>query len=162
MNLHDAHHGIKKRKKPRRLGRGSGSGRGKTAGRGHKGQGQLAGWTTHPAFEGGQMPLARRIPKRGFHNQWARLVASVNVGTLAKLFASGEEVTPETLRSKGLLKTRYDLLKILGHGELPLKLKVSAHRFSRSAREKIEQAGGEVLVLAGPQAVSQRNHDKSA
>ncbi|MBL9122496.1 MAG: 50S ribosomal protein L15 [Planctomycetaceae bacterium] len=156
MKLHDVNTGIKKHKRPKRLGRGPGSGHGKTAGRGHKGQGQLAGWTAHPAFEGGQMPLARRIPKRGFNNQWARVIASLNVGELAELFAAGEEVTPATLRAKGLLKKRHDLLKILGHGELTIKLKVAAHRFSETARAKIEQAGGEVVILPGPQLVSER------
>jgi large subunit ribosomal protein L15 len=130
MNLNEVHRGIKKHKRSRRIGRGTGSGRGKTAGRGHKGQGQLAGWSAHPAFEGGQIPLARRIPKRGFNNQWARTIITVNVGTLGELFQAGEEVTSESLRGKGLLKTRHDLLKILGHGDLTIKLKVSAHRFS--------------------------------
>jgi large subunit ribosomal protein L15 len=157
MNLHDVNQGIKKHKRSRRVGRGPGSGRGKTSSRGHKGQGQLAGWSAHPAFQGGQMPLARRIPKRGFNNQWARTVASINVGTLAELFAAGEEVTPDSLRAKGMLKTRYDLLKILGHGELKVKLRISAHRFSETAREKIEKAGGEVVILAGPTPVSERN-----
>jgi len=160
MNLHDVHQGIKKNKRGRRVGRGPGSGHGKTAGRGHKGQGQLAGWSAHPVFQGGQMPLVRRIPKRGFNNQWALTVASINVAKLAELFKSGEEVTPETLQAKGLLKKRFDLLKILGHGDLSVKLKVSAHRFSRTAREKIEQAGGEVIVLAGRQPVSERSSDK--
>lgn len=156
MSLHEVHQGIKKHKRARRIGRGTGSGRGKTAGRGHKGQGQLAGWTAHPAFEGGQMPLARRIPKRGFNNQWARTIAEINVGTLAELFGAGEEVTIEAIQAKGLLKKRFELLKVLGHGDLSVKLKVSAHRFSRTAREKIEKAGGEVIVVPGPQEVSQR------
>jgi large subunit ribosomal protein L15 len=160
MNLHDVHQGIKKNKRGRRVGRGPGSGHGKTAGRGHKGQGQLAGWSAHPVFQGGQMPLVRRIPKRGFNNQWALTVASINVAKLAELFKSGEEVTPETLQAKGLLKKRFDLLKILGHGDLSVKLKVSAHRFSRTAREKIEKAGGEAIVLAGRQPVSERSSDK--
>lgn len=148
MNLHDVHQKIRKNKKPRRIGRGESSGQGKTAGRGHKGQGQLAGWTAHPAFEGGQMPLVRRVPKRGFHNQWAKTVATINVGELESLFDAGEEVTPEALKGNGRLKARYDLLKILGTGQLNKKLKVSAHRFSASAAEKIRAAGGEVIVLA--------------
>jgi large subunit ribosomal protein L15 len=134
MNIHDVHQKIKKNKKPQRLGRGESSGTGKTAGRGHKGQGQLAGWTAHPAFEGGQMPLVRRIPKRGFNNQWARIVVSVNLGELDELFSAGEEVTPETLKAKGRLKVRYELLKILGNGQLTKKLKISAHRFSASPK----------------------------
>lgn len=157
MNLHEVNQGIKKRKRKRRVGRGPGSGWGKTAGRGHKGQGQLAGWSQHPAFQGGQMPLVRRIPKRGFNNMWARTVASINVGALSELFGAGEEVSPESLRAKGVLKARYDLLKILGHGELSVKLRVAAHRFSQTAREKIEKAGGEAVILAGPKPVAERN-----
>ena len=147
MNLHDVNRGIKKHKKKLRVGRGSGSGHGKTAGRGNKGQGQLAGWTLHPAFEGGQMPLYRRIPKRGFNNRWALKVRTVNVGDLNESFEAGAEINPETLRQA--VKGRYDALKILGDGEVTKKLKVSAHQFSKSAAEKIKAAGGEVIVLPG-------------
>lgn len=147
MNLSDVHRGIKKHRKRLRIGRGVGSGRGKTAGRGHKGQGQLAGWTAHPAFEGGQMPLVRRVPKRGFNNQWALTVKAVNVGQLEAWFESGAEVTIEALRGSGKVKGRFDVLKILGDGELKKKLKISAHRFSKSALEKIQAAGGEAVVL---------------
>ncbi|HET6881269.1 MAG TPA: 50S ribosomal protein L15 [Pirellulales bacterium] len=147
MNLSDIHRGIKKHKKRLRIGRGLGSGRGKTAGRGHKGQGQLAGWTAHPAFEGGQMPLVRRVPKRGFHNQWALVVKAVNVGNLENWFDAGAEVTIESLRATGKVKGRFDVLKVLGDGELKKKLKISAHRFSKSALEKIQSAGGEAVVL---------------
>jgi large subunit ribosomal protein L15 len=153
MNLNDANRGIAKHKKRRRVGRGKGSGWGKTAGRGHKGQGQLAGWTMHPAFEGGQMPLARRVPKRGFHNRWGRSVGVVNLGDLDKLFKSGEEVNLESLQAKNLCKGVFDFLKVLGDGELTKKLKISAHRFSKSALEKIQQAGGEAVVLPGPAPV---------
>lgn len=151
MNLHDVNQGIKKHKKLNRVGRGSGSGHGKTAGRGHKGQGQLAGWTLHPAFEGGQMPLYRRIPKRGFNNRWAKFVRTVNVGELNETFEAGTEINPETLQ--GAIKGNYDVLKILGDGELTKKFKVSAHQFSKSAEEKIKAAGGEVVVLPGPAPV---------
>ena len=149
MNLNDVHRGIKKRKKRKRLGRGPGSGHGKTCGRGHKGQGSRAGWSVHPTFEGGQMPLVRRIPKRGFHNRWAQTVAIINVADLEKLFDDGAEVTPQTLKDGNLAKGRYDVLKVLGNGQLTKKLKVSAHRFSRSAAEKIQAAGGQVVVLPG-------------
>jgi len=149
MNLDDVHRGIHKHKKRKRIGRGPGSGHGKTAGRGHKGQASRAGWSRHPTFEGGQMPLVRRIPKRGFHNRWALLVAVVNVGDLEQRFQADDDVNPETLRANNLAKGRFDVLKILGDGQLTKKLKVSAHRFSKSAREKIEQAGGEVVVLPG-------------
>jgi large subunit ribosomal protein L15 len=153
MNLHDIHRGIKKHKKRLRIGRGIGSGRGKTAGRGHKGQGQLAGWTAHPAFEGGQMPLVRRVPKRGFNNRWAKTIKTVNVGELEGWFDPGAEVTLESLKASGKVKGRFDQLKILGDGELTKKLKISAHRFSGSALEKIKAAGGEAVVLPGPAPV---------
>ncbi len=147
MNLNDVHRGIKKNKRRRRIGRGIGSGHGKTAGKGHKGQRSRAGYSVHPTFEGGQMPLVRRIPKRGFNNRFALTVAIVNLEDLDKHFDDGAEVTPETLKGKNLAKGRYDLLKVLGNGDLTKKLKISAHRFSRSAIEKIEKAGGQTTVL---------------
>ena len=147
MNLDDVNSGIKKNKKRKRVGRGPGSGHGKTSGRGHKGQGQLAGWSAPPIFEGGASPLIRRIPKRGFNNRWAKSIAIINLGQLEQAFSSGDEVNHETLRAKHLAKGRYDVLKVLGMGELTKKLKISAHRFSRSAREKIEKAGGQAVVL---------------
>lgn len=107
------------------------------------------------------MPLVRRVPKRGFHNQFAATVATVNVSDLEKAFDEGGEVTPESLREHSLAKCRYDLLKVLGDGELTKKLKVSAHRFSKSAREKIEKAGGEVVELPGKAPVV-RNKQRSA
>jgi large subunit ribosomal protein L15 len=162
MNLHDVHRGIKKHKKRLRVGRGIGSGRGKTAGRGHKGQGQLAGWTAHPAFEGGQMPLSRRVPKRGFNNRWADQVKTVNVGDLEQWFDAGAEVTPEALAAAGRVKGRYDVFKVLGNGELTKKLKVSAHQFSKSALEKIKASGGEAVVLPGKAPVVKQPRKKKA
>ncbi|MBN2476677.1 MAG: 50S ribosomal protein L15 [Pirellulales bacterium] len=147
MNLNDVHRGITKHKRRKRLGRGTGSGHGKTCGRGHKGQRSRAGYSMRPSFEGGQMPLVRRIPKRGFNNRWALTVAVVNLGDLDKRFDDGAEVTPELLKEKNLAKGRHDVVKVLGDGELTKQLKISAHRFSRSAVEKIEKAGGEVVVL---------------
>ncbi|MBN2296849.1 MAG: 50S ribosomal protein L15 [Pirellulales bacterium] len=161
MNLDDVNRGITKNKKRRRVGRGTGSGRGKTCGRGHKGQGSRAGYSVHPTFEGGQMPLVRRVPKRGFNNRWALSVATVNIGDLEMAFDDGAEVTPQTLKEKSLAKQRYDVLKILGDGPLSKKLKVTAHRFSKSAKEKIEQAGGEVVVLPGKAPVI-KNKQKGA
>lgn len=162
MNLHDVHRGIKKHKKRLRVGRGIGSGRGKTAGRGHKGQGQLAGWTAHPAFEGGQMPLSRRVPKRGFNNRWAPQVKTVNLGDLEQWCEAGAEVTPETLEALGRVKGRYDVFKVLGDGELTKKLKISAHRFSKSALEKIKAAGGEAVVLPGKAPVVKQPRKQKA
>lgn len=153
MNLDDVHRGIQKKKKRKRLGRGPGSGHGKTAGRGHKGQKSRSGWSAHPIFQGGAMPLVRRVPKRGFNNKFALSVVAVNVGDLERVFAAGEEVNPETLRKHSLAKKRYDVLKILGNGELSKKLNVSAHRFSQSAQEKIEQAGGTITILADKKPV---------
>ena len=102
------------------------------------------------------MPLVRRVPKRGFHNRCAPRVAIVNVADLEASFDKGDEVTPESLRAKSLAKHRYDILKILGDGKLTKKLKVSAHRFSKSAIEQIEKAGGEVVILPGRTPVAQR------
>ncbi len=153
MNLEDVHRGIQKNKKRKRVGRGPGSGHGKTAGRGHKGQKSRSGWSASPIFQGGAMPLVRRVPKRGFNNKFALSVVAVNVGDLERVFEAGEDVNPETLKQRSLAKKRYDVLKILGNGELSKKLNVSAHRFSQSAQEKIEQAGGTVTVLAGKKPV---------
>jgi large subunit ribosomal protein L15 len=159
MNLADVNRGIHKHKKRKRVGRGPGSGHGKTSGRGHKGQGQLAGWSAPAIFEGGASPLIRRIPKRGFHNAFAKSVAAVNVGDLDKAFADGDEITLEILAKKDLAKGRYDELKILGNGQLTKKLKITAHRFSAQALEKIKKAGGEAnqLTKAKPPA----KHKKS-
>lgn len=153
MNLNDVHRGIRRNKPRKRIGRGIGSGHGKTATRGSKGQGSRSGSSTSPIFEGGQMPLVRRIPKRGFNNRWADTVAIVNLASLEKHFQSGEEVSPKALHGKGLLKGGFDLLKVLGEGELTKSLKVSAHKFSRTAAEKIEKAGGQAVVLPGKKPV---------
>ncbi len=153
MNLNDVHHGIQKNKARKRVGRGLGSGQGETAGRGSKGQGCRSGSSTSPIFEGGQMPMVRRIPKRGFSNRFAETVAIINLSSLESNFQSGEEVSGEALRVKGLIKGAYDQLKVLGNGELSKSLKISAHHFSRSAAEKIEKAGGQVVVLPGKKPV---------
>ena len=160
MNIDDVHRGIKRFKKRRRIGRGPGSGFGKTAGRGHKGQKSRAGWSRHATFQGGAMPLVRRVPKRGFNNPFALTVGTVNVGDLELVFETGDDVNPESLRAKSLAKSRWDVLKVLGDGELTKKLKVSAHRFSQSAKEKIEQAGGEVVVLPGKTPVRDKQKQK--
>ena len=149
MNLHDVHRGITKNKKRRRIGRGPGSGYGKTSSRGHKGQRSRAGHSQSAVFQGGAMPLVRRVPKRGFNNRFALKVATVNVSDLEARFESGAEVNPATLRENNLAKTSCDVIKVLGDGELTKKLTVSAHRFSKSAQEKIEKAGGQVVVLPG-------------
>lgn len=153
MKIHDVHQGICKNKRKKRLGRGTGSGLGKTSGRGHKGYFSRSGSSQHVAFQGGSMPMFRRIPKRGFNNKWALKVGEVNIRDLEAAFEAGEEVTPETLKAKNLASYRYDILKVLGDGELTKGLKVTAHRFSKSAKEKIEKAGGETIVLPGKKPV---------
>lgn len=160
MIINDVNRGIRKHKKRKRLGRGPGSGHGKTAGRGHKGQGSRSGSSRHPTFQGGTMPLVRRVPKRGFNNQWALSVVVVNVGQIDAAFDAGDEVTAESLAAKNLAKGRFDVLKILGDGELSKKLKISAHRFSKSAIEKIEKAGGEMVVLPGKTPVKVKQREK--
>ena len=136
MNINDVHKGIKKFRRRRRIGRGTGSGVGKTSARGHKGQHSRAGASQHPQFQGGAMPMFRRIPKRGFNNRFALQVLAINVGDLDQKFADGDEVTPESLAEKSLANGSFDVIKILGNGDLSKKLKVSAHRFSQSARGK--------------------------
>ncbi len=149
MKISDVNRGVHKNKKRMRVGRGPGSGKGRTAGRGNKGQGQLAGWSAPAIFEGGRMPIIRQIPKRGFHNRHGLLVAAVNVDDLEASFASNAEVTPKTIKEAGLAKGIWHELKILGDGKITKALKVSAHRFSGRAREKIEAAGGTVTLLPG-------------
>ncbi|HVT26763.1 MAG TPA: 50S ribosomal protein L15 [Lacipirellulaceae bacterium] len=149
MNITDIHRGVHKNRSRKRLGRGIGSGHGKTAGRGHKGQWARNGVSFLSIFEGGTMPLVRRVPKRGFNNRWAKTILVLNVGDLNGVFKSGDHVTPESLAAVNLAKGCYDELKILGDGEVTKKLKISAHRFSKSATEKITAAGGEAIVLAG-------------
>lgn len=148
MILNDVHVGIQKNKKRKRIGRGTGSGHGKTAGRGHKGFFSRSGSSRRTGFEGGQMPLFRRVAKRGFNNrQFAAEVAVINVGKLSDSFEAGATVTPEALAERGLIPSRFDELKILGDGELTKALTISAHRFSAGAEQKIAAAGGTVVVV---------------
>ena len=148
MILDDVHRGISKHKRRKRVGRGPGSGHGKTSGRGHKGYGSRAGARRRRGFQGGQMPLFRRMAKRGFNNKaFADVVAILNVATLEEVFKKGDTVDLESLQAKGLAKGRFDVLKILGQGELSKSLTVVAHRFSKSAIEKIEAAGGTIQVI---------------
>ena len=149
MILSDVHQGANKNKAPKRVGRGCGSGHGKTSSRGHKGQGSRRGASFRPMFQGGQKQLFRLVAKRGFNNSaHAAVVVALNVEQLQAAFAAGETVCPDSLKSKGLVKRNYDAIKILGDGELTVKLTVKAHRFSTSAEEKIRAAGGTVEVIA--------------
>jgi large subunit ribosomal protein L15 len=134
-------------RKNKRVGRGMGSGHGKTSTRGYKGQLSRAGASMRPGFEGGQMPLHRRLPKRGFTNIFRKEYVAVNLEKLAG-FEAGAKVDPEILKSKGIVKNLADGLKILGVGELPHALHIRAHKFSKSAKEKIEKVGGTIEVIA--------------
>ena len=131
--------------KQRRVGRGMGSGRGKTSGRGQKGQKSVSGFGQKRGFEGGQMPLHRRLPKRGFTNIFKKEYAVINVGRLAAL--EGDEFTPEVLVALGIVKKLGDGLKVLGSGYIARPIHVQAHLFSKSAQEKIQAAGGSVKVI---------------
>lgn len=146
MKLHELQPAEGAAKRPYRKGRGAGSGNGKTAGRGHKGQWARSGGGVRPGFEGGQMPLARRLPKRGFNNIFGTTYVPVNVSALEK-FENGSEITVETLREAGIVKNALDGVKILGNGALSKKLTVKAAAFSASAKEKIEAAGGKAEVI---------------
>lgn len=144
-------HGLRPAKganrKRKRVGRGPGSGHGKTAGRGHKGQKSRSGYSQRAGFEGGQMPLYRRVPKRGFTNIFAKQFAVLNVKDLNR-FDEGTTISPEFLMEQGVVRKLGDGLRILGQGEVTKKLMVRAHHFSKSAAEKIQQAGGSVEVIA--------------
>jgi len=148
MIIDDVHRGIHKNKKRKRIGRGVGSGHGKTCGRGHKGAGSRSGHKKRLGFAGGQMPLFRLVAKRGFNNNaFATKVLAINLYDLEENFENGDEVTPESLKARGLTKGRYEEIKILGDGNLSKKLTVNVHRFSKSAQQKIEAAGGTAELL---------------
>ena len=146
MNLHELSPAAGSNTKAYRKGRGHGSGNGKTAGRGHKGQWARSGGGVRVGFEGGQMPLARRLPKRGFHNIFAKPLEAVNVSALEK-FEDGAVVNAQALLEKGILSKCQYGVKILGKGEITKKLTVQATAFSASAKEKIEAAGGKAEVI---------------
>ncbi len=147
MNLSNLRAPKKANRNKKRIGRGMGSGTGKTSGRGHKGQGSRSGSSLMRGFEGGQMPLHRRLPKRGFTNIFRTEYTVVNLDRLAEL--GEKELTLEKFTELGLLKKRNELLKVLGDGELKVAVTVHAHKFSKSAQEKIEKAGGKAVVLGG-------------
>ncbi len=146
MKLHELSPAPGSAKKAFRKGRGAGSGNGKTAGKGHKGQNARSGGGVRPGFEGGQMPLQRRLPKRGFNNIFATQYATINVSDLNK-FEDGAVVDAQALVAAGLLKKTLDGVKVLGRGELTKKLTVNAAAFSASAKQKIEEAGGKAEVM---------------
>ena len=146
MKLHELKPAIGSTTAPKRLGRGIGSGLGKTSGKGHKGAKARSGGGKRPGFEGGQMPLTMRLPKRGFTNKWATVLVAVNVEQL-NIFEEGTVVGPVELIQAGIIKKIEDGIKILGNGELTKKLTVQAMKFSATAKEKIEAAGGNCEVI---------------
>ncbi|MGI6178296.1 MAG: 50S ribosomal protein L15 [Eubacterium sp.] len=146
MKLHELKAPAGSRHSEKRVGRGNATGLGKTSGRGMNGQNSRSGKGTRLGFEGGQMPLYRRLPKRGFHNKWAVEYAEINVSELNKL-DEGTEVTPELLHELGMVKKAADGVKVLGNGELKKALTVKAQKFTKSAEEKITAAGGKAEVI---------------
>ena len=147
MKLHELHPAEGSVKNRKRIGRGPGSGTGKTAGKGHKGQNARSGGGVRPGFEGGQIPLFRRLPKRGFSNaMFKKEYAVINLSDLNR-FNDGDIVTPELLKEMGIIKKQLSGVKVLGNGTLEKKVTVKAHKFSESAKEKIETSGGKVEVI---------------
>ena len=156
LGIHNigAPEGANKNKK--RVGRGPGSGHGKTSTRGHKGQKSRSGYSGRAGFEGGQMPLQRRLPKRGFTNIFKKEWIEINLPDLEQRFEASDEITPDLMAERGMIKkgklARYKGVVVLGNGKLTKALKITAHRFSKAAREKIEAAGGVATVVAAPTA----------
>ncbi len=146
MKLHDLSPALGSTKDAKRIGRGHGSGNGKTAGKGHKGQKARAGHGMRPGFEGGQMPLQRRVPKRGFNNIFAEEVIAINVSAL-EAFEDGATVDATALKEKGIIKSADKAVKVLGNGKLSKKLTVKLNAFSASAAEKINSVGGKAEVI---------------
>lgn len=146
MKLHELKPNPGAKHRRRRLGRGESSGLGKTSGKGHKGQKARSGASIRPGFEGGQMPIARRLPKKGFNNaRFKTQYAIVNLATLEAKFADGDEVNEASLRAAGLVKGVWDGIKVLGNGDLSRKLTVAVDKISAAAKEKVEKAGGSVV-----------------
>ena len=147
MKLHELTPAAGSKSDVKRVGRGPGSGNGKTAGMGHKGQKARAGRGMRPGFEGGQMPLQRRLPKRGFNNIFAASIVTVNVSDLERKFSDGDTVDAAALKASGLIKKELDGVKVLGNGELTKKLTVKVNAYSEAAKAKIEAAGGKAEVV---------------
>ncbi len=147
MKLHELSPVEGSKKKSKRIGRGHGSGWGKTAGKGHKGQKARSGGSIRPGFEGGQMPLQRRVPKRGFNNIFAKNVVAVNLSALNRKFNDGDTVDVEALKAAGVVKNGFDAVKVLGNGKIDKKLNVKVSAYSKSAKAAIEAAGGKAEVI---------------
>jgi large subunit ribosomal protein L15 len=148
--------------KKKRLGRGPGSGLGKTSGKGHKGQKSRSGYSAKIGFEGGQMPLQRRLPKRGFTNIFKKQWLEISLAKLEESFNAGDEVTPEILHERGLIKKAKHDLVVLGNGEITKALKISAHRFTKGAKTKIEKAGGTMNEIAQKAKFDSQANKRSA
>ncbi|MBR4751897.1 MAG: 50S ribosomal protein L15 [Thermoguttaceae bacterium] len=154
MNINTVNNGVLKNVRKDRVGRGPGSGNGKTAGRGMNGQRSRAGFSTSPVFEGGQLPLARRIPKRGFNNKvFADVVESVSLKTIVYKFDGSVEITPELLEEKKLISSAKSIVKLIGSEELTVAYKFKVHRVSEGAKAAVEKAGGSVEILPGKKPV---------
>lgn len=147
MKLHELSPAEGSKKSVKRIGRGTASGQGKTAGKGQKGQKSRSGYSRRPGFEGGQMPLQRRVPKRGFNNIFAKNVVAINLSTLNRKFEDGATVDTEALVNAGVLKNGFDAVKVLGNGKIDKKLTVKVSAFSESAKAAIEAAGGKAEVV---------------
>ena len=156
MTLEEINTGVVTNRGRKRIGRGVGSKTGKTAGRGHNGHKSRSGYSRHPMFNGGDLPLVRRIPKRGFHNKFAVTVFGVNLSSINEVFAAGEVVNPVSIREKGLVKVRCDEIKILGDGELTKALNFVVTRASETAKEKIAKAGGTIEIVAAKRTPDER------
>lgn len=156
MRIDQVNEGITKHRRPLRVGRGKGAGQGKLCGRGQDGHKSRSGYSRHPGMVGEDLPMMRRVPKRGFINSFADDTVAVNVSDLCEVFDAGAEVTPDILEAKGIVKKRFDRIKILGDGEVTKALKISAHGFSASAEQKIVAAGGTVTKLKVRQTPKER------
>lgn len=162
MNLEEVNDGIVGNRPRKRIGRGVGSKTGKTSGRGRDGHKSRSGYSRHPMFNGGDTPIYMRTPKRGFHNKFAVEVVGINIGVIDAAFDSGSEVTPSAIRDKGLVKVRFDELKILGSGDVTKKLNLVVTRISDSAKQKVEAAGGTVKIVAAKRTPKQRVAESKA
>jgi large subunit ribosomal protein L15 len=156
MNLEEVNSGIVGNRPRKRIGRGVGSKTGKTSGRGRDGHKSRSGYSRHPMFNGGDTPIYMRTPKRGFHNKFATEVVGINIGNINEAFEDGSQITPSDIRHRGLVKVRFDELKILGSGQVTKKLNLVVTRISQSAKDKVEAAGGTVQIVAAKRTPKQR------
>lgn len=157
LSLNNLHPDKGSTHKKKRVGRGPGSGLGKTSGRGHKGQKSRSGYSSKAGFEGGQMPLQRRLPKRGFTNIFKKEWIEISLAKIEENFNTGDEITPEILHERGLIKKAKHDLVILGTGEVSKALKINAHRFTKTAKDKIEKAGGTAEIIVKHKAAEAPN-----